>query len=485
MATEQQDLEQLQKDYGIYFGGSTLGGIVKRSPLYGNQEFKNLIFHLGTLGEALTLAVSQEYLVPAMQERVPHDMLVIGFDIARQFTIQFAAIGAGAAIGAVIGGLTGTITLPIVGTVAGAGSGAAIGAGIASWMLFGVGLAELAGQAPYIIVAQKEGLERGVELAMNGKREAAAKEFAECFAGILAVILPMILLALLAKGCKGIGGRLMRNPAMVRALAKFAVPPGAFAQAARVLGYTEEELRALASISRGKLIVTRGCNPARLEYVHAGYHAKPVYVKWKSARSGKYVGQVVLSAEEKNALLKDYELKPTSPGSQKLELVPKHDYDKPLQGHHLEQFIEDGEVKYRLLHRDGLPFVGDIDRVVYAEVGAGGQLRPGVYARNHSWTNDDAREIAFMNEEMRKRVPRQQVNYNVFQHGNAWNNLERDASGKLIPGWPKRSPTGTWNFDRDEKLLVAFNGHVYILNWEQFSVFCRAFEQVGLLFPWR
>ena len=62
--------------------------------------------------------------------------------------------------------------------------------------------------------------------------------------------------------------------------------------------------------------------------------------------------------------------------------------------------------------------------------------------------------------------------------------MRDEESGKMIPGWPNRDPSGQWDFS-DEPLMVAVNGHLYVLNWPQFGAFCNMFERVGLLFPWK
>jgi hypothetical protein len=408
-------------------------------------------------------------------------MLVLGFEMSKQFSIQFAIIGAGAAIGATIGGLAGTCTIPLVGTIAGAGSGAALGASVASWLLLGVGLAELAGQGPYIFAAGKDEMDRGMAWAMKGDSQKAATEFADFFAQMLAVVLPMLLVAIFAKGCKGIGGFLVRNPAMVQYLEKNLFTPGMYGRAGRILGYTEEEIRAYVQISRGKILVARGCNPKRLEYIRENYHAKPVAVHapWNTAKSGPYVGQVVCDVSKAGEALAEYDLKAVAGTPGKFQLVPKKNYNALLEGHYVEEYVDNGVPRYRLIHRDGKPFIGDIDRVLYAEFTAGGNLRVGTH-----WKNDDPREVAWMNQQIRSRV-KNPVSFNVFQHGHAWENLERDAaSGKMMPGWPHRTANGSWNFS-DEPLMVAVNGHLYILNWPQFTAFCNAFEKVGLLFPWK
>ncbi len=469
-------------DYDQYFTGmSTLGGNVKASSLYGNQQFKDIFFHFGCLGEALTLSVTQPYLVPALQRVMPHDMLVLGFEMAKQFTIQFAIIGAGAAIGATIGGLAGTVTIPVVGTIAGVGSGAALGASVASWLLLGVGLAELAGQGPYIFAAGKDEMDRGMAWAMRGETQKAATEFAECFAQMLAVVIPLLLVAIIAKGCKGIGGFLVRNPAMVQYLEKSLFTPAMYSRASSILGFTEEEIKAYVSMSRGKILVARGCNPKRLEYIKANYHAKPVAVHapWNTAKGGPYVGQVVCDVSKAGEALAEYDLKAVAGFPGKFQLVPKKNYNALLEGHYVEKFIDDdGTIRYRLLHRDGKPFTGDIDRVLYAEFTRNGDLKVG-----SKWANDDPREVAWMNAEMRSRMTNP-VSYNVFQHGHAWQNLVVDQeTGKMIPGWPSRIPGKGWDFS-NEPLMVAVNGHLYILDWPQFAAFCKAFEQVGLLFPW-
>ena len=471
-----------EQQYGQYFTGmSTLGGNVKASPLYGNQQFKDIFFHFGCLGEALRLSVTNQYLVPAMQNAMPHDMLVLGFEMAKQFTIQFAIIGAAAGVGAVIGGLAGTVTIPLVGTIAGAGSGAALGAALAGWLLFGVGLSELAGQAPYIYAAGKDEMERGIDWSMKGNADKGAREFADFWAQVLTVIIPLIVVAIFAKGCRGIGGFLVRNPAMVQYLERYLFTPRNYARASQILGYTEEEIQAYVSISKGKILVARGCNPKRLEYIHAGYHGKPVAVHapWNSAKSGPYVGQVVCPIARSGEALADYELKAVAGKQGVFQLVPKRNYNALLEGHYVEQFTQDGVPMYRLLHRDGKPFIGDIDRVLYAEFTTGGNLRVGT-----RWQNDDPREVAFMNEQIRSRL-KNPVSFNVFQHGHAWQNLVRDEqTGQMIPGWPHRDAGGRWDFS-SEPLMVAVNGHLYILDWPQFAAFCNMFERVGLLFPWR
>jgi hypothetical protein len=470
-----------EREYGQYFTGmSTLGGNIKASPLYGNQQFKDVFFHFGCLGEALRLSVTQEFLVPALQKAMPHDMLVLGFELAKQFSIQFAIIGAGAAVGATIGGLTGTCTIPLVGTIAGAGSGAALGASIASWLLLGIGLSELAGQGPYIFAAGKDEMDRGMDWAMKGEARKGASEFADCFASMLAVIIPLLLVAIIAKGCKGIGGFLVRNPAMVQYLEKNLFTPSMYQKASGILGYTEEEIKAYVQISRGRILVARGCNPKRLEYIKANYHAKPVAVHapWNTAKSGPYVGQVVCDVAKSGEALAEYDLKAVAGTPGKFQLVPKKNYNALLEGHYVEQYMDNGVSKYRLLHRDGKPFTGDIDRVLFAEFTTGGNVKVGA-----QWKNDDPREVAWMNNQIRSRV-NNPVSFNVFQHGHAWQNLVNDAkTGKPIPGWPSRTPDGSWDFS-DEPLMVAVNGHLYIMDWPQFGSFCRAFQQTGLLFPW-
>jgi hypothetical protein len=482
------------QQYGEYFTGmSTLGGNVKASPLYGNQQFKNLIFNFGCLGQALQLSVTKEYLVPALEGVMPHDRLVMAYEIARQFTIQFTIIGAGAGIGALIGGTAGTaVPIPLVGTIAGAGSGAVIGASIASWILFGVGLAELAGQGPYIVESGKDEIERGVQIAMKGDAKSAAKEFADFFAQILVVIIPMILVAFFAKGCRAMGGVLYKNPAMALWLDRYLFTPGNYARASRILGYTEDEIRAYAEFSRGKILVARWCKPSRLKYIEEGYPGKPVAVHkpWNTARMGQKEGLVVCNVSDAGDVTKDYELKVVNGSPDRFELMPRaqadartgrtlRNQDALLEGHFVQRFVDtDGVAKYLLLNRAGKPFVGDIDRVLYGEFRWDGTIRVGT-----RWKNDDPREVAYMNEQIRRRLAKP-VSYNVFQHGHAWENLVQ-KDGKTMPGWPYRDPgTGSWDFADDEQLLVAVNGNIYILDWEKFAAFCDAFKKVGLLFPW-
>ena len=118
----------------------TIGGLVKASPLYGNQQIKDAIFNVHNIGEAFHLALTDPYLTPAINEQLPHGVAPLAWEIARGCYIQLGVIGVGAAIGAIVGGVGGTVTLPFAGTVAGAGAGAALGASIAGWVLFGVGL---------------------------------------------------------------------------------------------------------------------------------------------------------------------------------------------------------------------------------------------------------------------------------------------------------------------------------------------------------
>jgi hypothetical protein len=101
----------------------TIGGLVKASPLYGNQQIKDAIFNVHNIGEAFHLALTDPYLTPAINEQLPHGVAPLAWEIARGCYIQLGVIGVGAAIGAIVGGVGGTVTLPFAGTVAGRGRG--------------------------------------------------------------------------------------------------------------------------------------------------------------------------------------------------------------------------------------------------------------------------------------------------------------------------------------------------------------------------
>lgn len=486
-----------QNEFDIYFTGkNTLGGNVIASPLYGNEQVKGIIFNFSTLNDAFFLAISKEYLVPALQEVMPHGYLEAASALAREFAIQFTYVAGAAALGALIGGTAGT-PIPLAGTVAGAGAGAALGASIAGWFLFGIGVIQAAQAAGYISGIASTNIEAGFQAAMRGDKETAAKELAKFFAIILSVLVPILVVAVLFRGAHWALGKFAPKFAQSKALnnwiAKLPLEIKNLKEASQVLGMTQEEIRAVSILSKGKILVIRGCNPARLQYINAGYHAKPFYVSWHTSKSGKYVGQVILSNDEAAALhFRHFDMTPV-PGKLglfRLDHKIGARFDTPdakklgnLEGHYLERVTENGVTQYRLLHRDGKPFVGDLDRVLYAEFGPTGELRPSVYGKNPHWLNDDTREFQFMNEELNKKLAHP-VSSNVFQHGYAWNYKKQDNSGRLIPGWPNYDPRyGTWNFT-DEPLLVAVNGNVYIMNWTSFAGFCKAFKQVGLMFPW-
>ena len=144
--------------------------------------------------------------------------------------------------------------------------------------------------------------------------------------------------------------------------------------------------------------------------------------------------------------------------------------------------------QYRIVHPDGKGFVGDIDRVAYAEFDLlRGILTPGKFGKAMHWKpNDDPREIAFMNGQIRDEL-QNPINYDVFQHGNANQNWVADPlnPGKMMLGWPSRDPlTFKYNFDEDEPLLFAIDGRTFVINWEQFGTFRKLFKTYSNLFPW-
>ena len=82
---------------GYFIDTQTLGGLVKRHPMYGNQQIKDAIFGVA---EAFALALTEPYLTPAIHEVLPRGVAPLAWEIARGCFIQFAVTGAAAAIGA-------------------------------------------------------------------------------------------------------------------------------------------------------------------------------------------------------------------------------------------------------------------------------------------------------------------------------------------------------------------------------------------------
>ncbi len=489
--------EQVRILMDAYNQGGTLGGAHHAIPSIGADTVEPLIYGLARLKRALQLACSHEYLDEALKGNIPKCYMEVGFQIVRQVVSDLRWVVLGAGTGALLCGAAGS-AVPVVGNIGGASAGASLGAAVATYVLTGVSVVTAAKFIGEISGYASVDLEEGVRSAVRGDVEAGARMLASGMAKVLAFLLPTLILMLLGKVGKVASNRFLRNPNVAQYLARLPAPITNVASASGLLGMTTEEIRAIAAMSRGKLLVMRGCNPARLKYILARYHAKPVYIKWKTAKSGPYVGQVVLTEEEALKVLAHYKGNP--PGGQIQTLSPSSELigkgNKPLmhdpspttggpwlENHKLEKFRDaDGSTKYRILHPDGKPFVGDIDRVLYAELTGRGTVRPGVVGNKNHWElNDDAREIAYMNEQVRNRMG-QSVSYNIFQHGNAWNLKFKDANGKWYQGWPGRTK-GTYVFD-NEPLLVCCNGHAYVMGWNEFAELCRCHNNVGLHFPW-
>jgi hypothetical protein len=489
--------EEVRALMDAYDRGGRLGDTKRAIPSIGANTVEPLLFGMSRLKRALQLSITREYLAPPLSSSVPTCYSQLALELARSWMSDVRWIILGAGTGALICGAGGS-AIPVVGNIGGASAGAALGAGIATYIITGVGVISAAKIIGQITGLASVDIQEGIRTAVAGRVEEGARHLASGIAKILGFAIPTLVLMLVGKGGKAAMNKILRKPAIAQYLERMPAPLTNLAGATGVLGMTAEEIRGIAKLSQGKLIVVRGCNPARLKYMGMNYHAKPVYIKWKSAKGGEYAGQVVLTQEEAMKVLQHYQGHP--PGATTMQLRPSSelvskgnrplmDAPDPLTGgpwledHKLQKFVDvDGQTKYRLLHPDGKPFVGDLDRVVYAELTPTGVMKPGKFSKQGHWQdNDDVREIQYLNSQMQARM-QNPVSYNIFQHGYAWNNVQKGKDGSKFLGWPRREG-GTYQFD-DEPLLVCCNGHVYIMGWKEFAELSRCHTNVGLSFPW-
>lgn len=469
------------------------------------------------IADAFLLACSGEYMQPAMATLLPGGWTGLAVEMAKGIAKDLLWIVGGAGIGASFGAALGTLLPPAEPlTLAG---GAALGAAIATWALLGIGIVMAGKMVIQLSNATCTLFGAAVEEAMKGHREKAAKLFAYGLAMILGAIVPLAILCCISRTAprliKSQSVRFMVGKLMTEVQSSRIVT----AAQARGIGLTAEEFEAICSATRGTIQILRGCNPNRVTAIErsgglGNVHFKPGYLKdFKSLKKGPAGEYAVESKEMEKYIRGIYDIvneggrlrlrarresTSTRPKLDRTRPVP--DLDKKtgeeipdswgawLDNHILEEIVVDGTRHYAIKHPDGKPFVPDIDRLMYAEIGPTGMLGRSGEIRGQKWlANDDPREVMYWNNRISQAISRitgKKLDWRGLQHGKSADfHSVHKTTGEVGPGWPKRDDAGIYHIE-NEVIVLTVDGAMFVTDWNGLATFIKAIELLRIKFPW-
>lgn len=398
----------------------------------------------------------------------------------------------------VVGGVAGSaVPIPGAGTAVGAGIGARIGAAVASWYLGVVGLASLAAITGQISGTVSVYFETGIRKASSGDVDGGANEIAKGFAKVLEIVAAIIILLCFIRGGRAVIGKIKTKFAkntklfnLLKSVPKPLTNLQTFYRSAK-WGYAYAEIKALQTMSRnGRLYVIRACNPGRTKVGKGNpLPGKGLEIKGKSIENGIYEGQVGVIWDDIVKLKKNYDFEPIElrPGLQKLRvatMAARKQYAgtrlrlKPgktgdLDNHIIEstRFINtsaaDSRKMFRLLDPKGNPYIPDMDRLVCMKIDLTSLRGSSVKLKDLARFGDDPKEIARFNRELNALLGTERVNYYSAMHGYTSSNI--DSNGKPI-----------WHADSNETLIMAIDGKVFEVTWNQFVLFCEANKSANM-----
>jgi len=429
---------------------------------------------LNRLADALAKSLEPSRLNKTLRSMPAAQRMGIGsvaIEMVMGLAWNFTVIGAAAAIGGILFGVAGS-EVPVVGTAAGVEFGVMLGSTIANMALTGFGLAQSAQMIGYIMGLASVPLESATRtLWANGSVEAAANLFAEGWCTIMLAIIPIVIMIVMHKGSKALGGRinkLQRLNTFLKGLPK-PVLNWASLRVARMSGFGAAEFHAMKAMSMGRLLLVRTGNPKRASFVGRLLEGKGIEVKAKTLRSGPHEGYVALDATDLGKLMKNYKLETLAGGKQRLNKNAGASGD--MHGFTVEPISVDGNLRYLLRDARGQPLTGDIDRLAIMAFRQGGGVDKGVRLpptlENIGKMADDPAEISWWNRTFNGYTGRNRVNIDSAMHGpsNTFLNAETRMS--------------RWNADSNEQLLLFSNGQAFELSWNEMIQFMEANASMG------
>jgi hypothetical protein len=468
-----------------------------------NEGFENA----GLIADAFMLACTPAYISKAMGEVLPFGWTGIAADMVKGLASDIMWVVKGAAIGATFGAALGMLLPPAEPlTLAG---GAALGASIATWALVGIGIVGAVKMTITISQAAATLFGEGVRLALARQKERAAQMFARALALILGAVVPLAIVMVLTRA----GGRMIQAQTtrflIARVTRMIRASRIVTAAEARAVGLLGEEAQAIGQATRGLFYIFRGCNPNRVAAMErnggiGGVHFKPGYlVDFKSAKVG-IAGEYAIEKGELQAYLKGFYKMKREGNRWRLEAeagafdgkstTPYLDRTNPrtggpwLDGHLLEEVMIDGKPHYALKHPDGKPFVPDIDRLLYCEIGQTGRLGRSGVLRGKNWlANDDPREVSYWNTMISRalrKIMGEPVDWRGIQHGKSADYTKpHKITGEVGPGWPSRNDAGEYMIP-NEAIVIGIDGQLFVTDWHGLATFCKSLELLHFKFPW-